>query len=232
MRRIFSIGVIFALSCFFTSLVGSQTTSPMNNTSVSHLSAGHVHAVGKNDTVRGHFRKAGREIATNYRKGGTALVQGGRKMAEDTIKVEPLRGVAAFGEGTGMFAKDLAVGTGMSSVSVAQGTAQAGSDAGTRTVRLAKSAGSDTQQASLDVVHGTAQAGGAIGEGAESLGSHTKALALRIDHKTNQGAVTATQDAKNAGQKVGDGTVTVADNVGHETQEGINAVKRTFGRVF
>lgn len=232
MRRIFFTGVILTVACFFTSLLVSQTTHPVEHISVSHVSNAPIHAVHRRVAARGHFGEAARAMNKNYRKGGASLIKGGGALAADTMQVEPLRGVGAFGKGVGFFAKDIAVGTAQATVAASEGTGQAGWEAGTRTVSVAKSAGRDTQQAAVNTAHGTAQVGAAIGSGFETFGRDTKEVAVKIDHGTDHSTTTATQDAKNIGQKIGNGTSTVADNVAQDTNNGINAVKRTFGRVF
>jgi hypothetical protein len=121
MRRI-SISFFAILFCS-AALLFAQTPNVQNDKPKMTPQSEQATNSKKPTSAGGNFQEAGKQITTEYGKGGVAMGHGGKELGQKTARGEPVKGAAEFGKGAGSFGKHVGVGTGKAAKDVAVGTA-------------------------------------------------------------------------------------------------------------
>jgi hypothetical protein len=122
MRRISAF--CFAILFCSATLLFAQTPRAQNDKPAPTAPNEQARNATKPDSAGGDFQDAGKQITTQYGKGGKAMGHGGKELGQETAHGEPVKGAAGFGKGAGSFGKHVGVGTGKAAKDVAKGTAR------------------------------------------------------------------------------------------------------------
>lgn len=122
MRRI-SI-FFFAVLFLSAALLFAQTPNTQNDKPKTTPQKEQATNPDKPASAGGDFREAGKQITTEYGKGGEAMGHGGKELGQETAHGEPVKGASGFGKGVGSFGKHVGIGTGKAAKDVAKGTAR------------------------------------------------------------------------------------------------------------
>ena len=122
MRRISAL--FFAILFCSAAVLFAQTPSSQTDKSTSTAPKEQARSATKPDSAGGDFQDAGKQITTEYGKGGKAMGHGGKKLGQETAHGEPVKGAAGFGKGVGSFGKHVGMGTGKAAKDVGKGTAR------------------------------------------------------------------------------------------------------------
>jgi hypothetical protein len=122
MRRISAL--FFAILFCSAAVLFAQTASTQTDKSTSTATKEQPRNATKPDSAGGEFQDAGKQITTEYGKGGKAMGHGGKELGQETAHGEPVKGAAGFGKGVGSFGKHVGMGTGKAAKDVGKGTAR------------------------------------------------------------------------------------------------------------
>ncbi|MBZ5534822.1 MAG: hypothetical protein LAO31_02610 [Acidobacteriia bacterium] len=122
MRRISAL--FFAILFCSAAVLFAQTARTQNDKPTPTAPKEQAGNSTKTASAGGDFQDAGKQITTEYGKGGKAMGHGGKELGEETAHGEPVKGTAGFGKGVGSFGKHVGVGTGMAAKDVAKGTSR------------------------------------------------------------------------------------------------------------
>lgn len=122
MRRISAL--FFAILFCSAVVLFAQTPSTQDDKSTPTAPKEQASNPTKPASAGGDFQDAGKQITTEYGKGGKAMGHGGKELGQETAHGEPVKGAAGFGKGVGSFGKHVGMGTGKAAKDVGKGTAR------------------------------------------------------------------------------------------------------------